>query len=168
MVSRLVRFAPLLLLLTSCGVFKRAPKRMKPQEPPPVLEVGQIDMVNEIQNFVLIHAPGRIALSPGTMMDVMGTDGIKAKVKLSPERKGSYLTADIESGTPAKGDAVVWHRVTPSTAPPPTPSSVEENTGTFIDPLAPVPAVPVTPTLPVPSASISPPSASLSPSPPVP
>jgi hypothetical protein len=168
MVSRLVRLAPLLLLLTSCGVFKRAPKKMEPQEPPPVLEVGQIDMVNEIQKFVLIHAPGRVTLSPGTIMDVMGPEGIKAKVKLAPERKGSYLTADIESGTPAKGDGVVWHRIAPSPTPTPTPSPVEENTGTFIDPLAPVPAAPVTPPAPVPSASISPPSASISPPPPAP
>ena len=124
-----------------------------------MLQVGQIDMVNEIQKFVLIHAPGRVALSPGTMMDVMGTDGIKAKVKLAPERKGSYLTADIESGTPAKGDAVVWHRTTPPPAPPPSPVE-EENSGTFIDPLAPVPAVPSTPLPPLPSASISPPAAS--------
>ena len=149
----------LVLLLTGlcgCGLLRRRGKG--PQQPtgPQVLEVGVVDMVNDVQDFVIIHAPGRVTLKPGTVLDVMSADGPKAKLKLTPERKGSYLTADVVSGVPTKGDPVIWQE-TPAVSTPAPPSEPSPIAATPDLPSASISPPSQTAPAPLPSASISPP-----------
>ncbi len=98
----------LLLPLVSCGLFRKAKPATVRLD---TAQVGNVDMVNGEQKFILIHSPERVPLAAETVLTTQGEAGDTGRVKVSPERKGSYLTADIVSGHPKKGDAVVWHRV---------------------------------------------------------
>jgi hypothetical protein len=96
------------LVAASCGLFRRKPTPGPP--PPDAVQIGTIDMVNPEGKFVLIHSPARTSPPANSVLEVRSAVGQSAKVQLTPERKGSYLTADIVSGTPAKGEVVIWYR----------------------------------------------------------
>lgn len=70
--------------------------------------IGVIEMVNPEQNYVLINCEQRVDIPPGTEIISQGVNGSNAKLKVSPERKGNYITADITQGTPVVRDLVIY------------------------------------------------------------
>ncbi|HEY1053096.1 MAG TPA: hypothetical protein VGE39_25170 [Prosthecobacter sp.] len=69
--------------------------------------VGVVEMVNPEQNYVLINCEQRLNLAPGTEIIAQSADGTRVKLKVTPERKGNYITADIQEGVPQVRDLVV-------------------------------------------------------------
>lgn len=70
--------------------------------------IGVIELVNPEQNYVLINCEQRLNIPAGTEILAQNPDGSKAKLKVSPERKGNYITADITEGTPQLRDIVLY------------------------------------------------------------
>jgi len=70
--------------------------------------IGVIEMVNPEQNYVLINCEHRVDIPAGTEIISQGVNGTDAKLKVTPERKGNYITADITQGTPQVRDLVVY------------------------------------------------------------
>ncbi|WP_184207017.1 hypothetical protein [Prosthecobacter dejongeii] len=95
----------LALVLPGCGLFKKK-KKPEPQGPKTTV-VGIVEMVNPEQNYVLIRCDVVPNLGTGTELVAMDAAGTEAKLKLTQERKGRYLTADIESGQPKVMNLVV-------------------------------------------------------------
>ncbi len=111
---RVISLGLLLVTLSGCtwaqsktgGLF--ANKGKKNNRTADVKVVGVIDMVNPEQNYVLIHCEQRLNLPAGTEIIAQNSDGSKVKLKVSPERKGNYITADIKEGTPQVKDLVLY------------------------------------------------------------
>lgn len=82
--------------------------------------VGVIELVNPEQNYVLINCEQRLNIPAGTEIVSQGIDGTKTKLKVTPERKGNYITADILEGSPQMRDLVLY-RVTAADLPAPPP-----------------------------------------------
>ncbi|MEM1296705.1 MAG: hypothetical protein AAGH89_15175 [Verrucomicrobiota bacterium] len=61
------------------------------------------------ENFVLIYSPTSAAVPPGTPLTTLAKDGTPQSVelKMSAERKGSFLVADVVKGNPKSGHLVV-------------------------------------------------------------
>ena len=91
--------------------------------------VGVIEMVNPEQNYVLINCEQRMNLAPGTEILSQGVDGSRVKLKVTPERKGSYITADIAEGTPQVRD-VVLQQIKPGDLPPVAAAAATGTPGT--------------------------------------
>lgn len=70
--------------------------------------IGVIELVNPEQNYVLINCEQRLNIPAGTEIVAQGPDGAKTKLKVSPERKGNYITADITEGAPLLRDLVLY------------------------------------------------------------
>jgi hypothetical protein len=150
MISR--RFQPLWLCLlvvisqfTSCSLLKKK----KDQEPAggPVGQatlIGMIEMVNPEQNYVVIRSDAPPSLPAGTELLSLSAEGKKSKLVLSPERKGFYLTADIQEGNPMVSDLVLLPResLEPKADTPPPPTT---------PPAGPEPVTPALPSMPAPS-----------------
>jgi hypothetical protein len=150
-ILRLTLAALLLMACVHCTLFRKK----KPVEREALTEavVGQVEMVNTEQNFVLIFCPNRTSWQPGTVFTIREGELDVAEVKVTPERQGAYTAADITSGNPQKGQAVVW-KAPVGTAPLPSPAATTmQPTGSFSPGASPSA---------VPSASLTP-SASLSP-----
>ena len=164
---------PLLFLLallvtfagSGCGLLRRKKKPQPKGEEIARVVIGRVEMVNPEAKFALIHTFFRTALPAGAVLVSANDLGDTAQMKLSPEHKGIFLTADITSGEPAKGEPVFWDRAASPAAPsapgaPPLPETfpVQEPSARISVPsaAAPVPELPTTPLEP-PSASISPP-----------
>jgi hypothetical protein len=107
----------LLLGLSSCSYFEKkfgsgkASSSKKSDEDKRVGEakvIGVIELVNPEQNYVLINCEQRVDIPPGTEIISQGTNGTDAKLRVTPERKGNYITADITQGTPQLHDLVVY------------------------------------------------------------
>ncbi|MFZ4767159.1 MAG: hypothetical protein ACOYMN_19575 [Roseimicrobium sp.] len=99
--------------LTSCGllqkgwtVLKGKPKE-KPAAAPQEAFIGVVESVNPEQKFVLVRMEMRMAIAPGTRLETRPEHGIKSVFTVTPERKLSFLSADIVEGLPARGDVVV-------------------------------------------------------------
>lgn len=74
---------------------------------PMTLPVGSVHLVDPSGGFVLIRSSRGLALEPGTTLDLLGDGGDPVgQVRVSPARKGPFLTADIVSGTPRVGQRV--------------------------------------------------------------
>lgn len=105
----------LLLLPSVCGCSWLINKtagffQKKPSATTPVGEVrliGVVELVNPEQNYVLINCEQRLNIAAGTEIIAQNPDGSRAKLKVSPERKGTYITADILEGTPQLQDLVL-------------------------------------------------------------
>jgi hypothetical protein len=69
--------------------------------------VGVIELVNPEQNYVLINCEQRLHIPAGTEVISQKADGSKTKLKVTPERKGNYITADIIEGSPDVRDLVL-------------------------------------------------------------
>ena len=79
---------------------------MKPQEK----VVGTIHLVHAAGKFVLIKQLLRVEMAAGTELICQRPNGTPAaKLRLSPEQKERYLTADILEGIPAAGDLVLLY-----------------------------------------------------------
>jgi hypothetical protein len=112
---KLAALSILALLLSQCQLLRKKKKPKPAATEPAVILIGRVEMVNDDHDFVLIQTQGSVRLPEGTELSITAADGAEARVKTSPERKGSFLTADIISGTPSRGEAVLWQR--PAAAP---------------------------------------------------
>ncbi len=70
--------------------------------------IGVIELVNPEQNYVLINCEQRVDIPAGTEIISQGVNGSDARLKVTPERKGNYITADITQGMPQLKDLVVY------------------------------------------------------------
>ncbi len=114
---------PLLLGLSSCTYFaNKFTSSKKSSEDKRVGEakvIGVIELVNPEQNYVLINCEHRVDIPAGTEIISQGTNGTDAKLRVTPERKGNYITADITQGTPQLRDLVLY-QIKRDAPPPPT------------------------------------------------
>lgn len=122
----------LVCLLPSCKSAKEPKKDSK------VTLIGFVEMVNPEQNYVLIRCEQLFALSAGTELTALDATGSVSKLRLTPERKGRYLTADIVSGQPRVMNLVMQeHTFEPTSA-----ASLAAATGT-------APVIPTEPLMPL-------------------
>jgi hypothetical protein len=154
----------LLLGLSSCSYLankfassKKSPEDKRVGE---AKVIGVIELVNPEQNYVLINCEHRVDIPAGTEIISQGINGTDAKLKVTPERKGNYITADITQGTPQLRDLVVY-QVKRDAPPPPTTTTAS---GAIV-PLAPVMRADVIPPLDAPFQPIAPVQPSFVPSP---
>jgi hypothetical protein len=78
-----------------------------PPAPPLTLPVGLVHHVDEPARFVLIRSSKGLKIEPETILTIHGDQGeTVARVKVSPARKESFLTADFLDGLPRKGQQV--------------------------------------------------------------
>lgn len=104
--------------------------------------IGTVEMVNPEQNYVLIRCDQVLAINAGTEIIALRADGRKAKLVLTPERKGYYLTADIKEGQPAVSDLVLilsgsQPAAAASSSPPATPPATPSTSGGYTMPVLP-------------------------------
>lgn len=73
---------------------------------------GVVHLVNDRGRFVLVKSltGGRSNVAVGTTWMAYDANGKpSAKLKISGERKGAFVVADIVKGSPSRGDSVVLH-----------------------------------------------------------
>lgn len=121
---RLLLLLPLLLPSTGCvaigNLLRPKPKPAETSsENAPATPVGIIELVNPDAQFVIVHLNANAPLPAGTELTSLNATGQPAKLKVTPERKNIFITADIVSGSPQKGDSVLRGNVptTPAAAP---------------------------------------------------
>ena len=152
---RVICLLPLLLGLSSCthlmnkaaksGMFDKHLK--KTNRTGKAKLIGTIEMVNPEQNYVLINCPQRLNIPTGTEIVAQGADGTKATLKVTPERKGNYITADITEGEPKVQDLVLY-QLQPGDLPPPgtlpgaTPGLPFEGPPANLTPIMPADVIP--------------------------
>jgi hypothetical protein len=94
-----------------------------PPGPPVTLPVGLVHHVDETARFVLIRSGRGLQLEPGTILTVHGDQGeTVARLKVSPARKESFLTADFLDGVPRKGQQVTMEYQSPPREPSAAPA----------------------------------------------
>lgn len=100
-----------------------ATARDSPPGPPMTLPVGLVHHVDETARFVLIRSGRGLQLEPETILTVHGDQGeTVARLKVSPARKESFLTADFLEGVPRKGQQVTMEYQSPPHEPAAAPS----------------------------------------------
>jgi hypothetical protein len=131
---RVILLLPLLCIsLCSCHALKRMGKKKPtaPAEPtsPQAEQIGSVSLIHPDYNFVLIQTRKGFSLPDGTVLKCYSPmDMESAKLKTTPARQGNYITADITSGAPKKGDRVLYDPAgvlkpgKPLAPPPPTGS----------------------------------------------
>jgi hypothetical protein len=98
----------ILLALSFCVVCACAhrPPLVRPPLVPAV--VGEIAVVNASAAFVLVDVSGS-AVQPGVGVELITKDAEgqeTARLKVTPEAKRPFITADIVRGLPKRGDKV--------------------------------------------------------------
>tara|TARA_R110002096_G_scaffold135954_3_gene288228 strand:- start:1501 stop:1962 length:462 start_codon:yes stop_codon:yes gene_type:complete len=85
----------------------KADKKKTEEESEPQKLVGTVRFSYE--DFVLIYSPTNASVPPGTPLTTVNKEGIpqSVKLKMSAERKGSFLVADVVKGNPKSGHLVV-------------------------------------------------------------
>lgn len=78
---------------------------MEPEKPTSRY-IGQIASVHANQGFTLIRRSPGITVSAGTILISQGLDGSAANLRVSGEMLGQMIAADIQSGSPQRGDSV--------------------------------------------------------------
>lgn len=92
---------------------------VKSQPPAMKIPVGTIHHVDAEGGFVLIRSSRLLQIEPDTLITVFGNQGeTTATLKVSPARKGQFLTADILSGTPLVGQQTAMDYAKPTPADP--------------------------------------------------
>lgn len=77
------------------------------------IPIGVIHMVDKSGKFVLIKSNRATTLEPESSIMSYGPDAkISSQLRVSPARKGPYLTADFVEGTPSVGDMVMMIHTT--------------------------------------------------------
>jgi hypothetical protein len=85
-----------------------AEAKAAPETPAMKIPIGTVHLVDTAGNFVLIRSSRMLMIEPDTLITVFDDRGeIAATLKVSPARKGSFLTADILSGIPKTGQQAV-------------------------------------------------------------
>lgn len=151
---RLLLLLSLLLPSTGCvAIGNLLRQKPKPEESNPeaakATPVGVIELVNADAQFVIVHLNANAPVPAGTELTSLNATGQPAKLKVTPERKNIFITADIVSGSPQKGDSVLRGNVPatgaaaastgPTNAGNPT---VSISPGTLAAPLPAAPAAP--------------------------
>lgn len=92
---------------------KEKERESQSREPVSVkLPVGTIHLVDSEEHFVLVRTTRFLDVDPEQELIVMDVNGREAaRLRVSPVRKGSFLTADILAGTPEVGNHVVMLHV---------------------------------------------------------
>jgi len=95
-----------------------------------VLPIGVVQHVDESARFVLIRSSRTFQIEPETLLTIRGSQGEPiATVKVSPARKGSFLTADFVEGTPKIGQSATMEstprKQSPSAPGAPVPAAAE-------------------------------------------
>lgn len=106
-------FAVTSLSLVSCGILRKKPQEEAP--PPPEIRdrrIGSIELFNPEQKFVLFKLETPVVMIPGTTLLSRSKEGRIAALKISPERKGYLVSADVISGLPHQGDEVYITKAT--------------------------------------------------------
>lgn len=89
--------------------------------------IGTVHMVDQAGKFALIKSTRTASLEPETKIFTYSPDArMSSELKVSPARKGSYLTADFVEGIPAVGETVMMEHTiqkTPQTTAGQTPPS---------------------------------------------
>ena len=114
MMSRFIQLlvlGALLSLTTSCGLVARAfrskPKPKSAADSSKEMFIGVVDLVNPEQHFVLVRTVVNLALRSGTSLEIRSPEGNKSSATVTPEHKSNFISADIASGMPKRGDAVI-------------------------------------------------------------
>lgn len=112
------------LSLISCGLSK------KQEKPEPKLDskapqlIGRVSSVPADKRFVLIQSYGAAKFETGAILTTRGPDDRNGNLKVTGERMGQFVAADVQSGAPAVGDGVYSHHVPqPKAASPQPPAS---------------------------------------------
>jgi len=148
------------LLLCYCGGLGRSKKPEPTAKSGQTTLVGIVEMVNPEQNYVLIRCEQPHSYSAGTELIALDASGSRAKLLLTPERKGHYLTADIKEGQPKVMNLVLHQQGAEVPAPAPAPPSPAPAPPTIpLDPFPPLPDIPLeqfTRPAPAPTAPVQP------------
>ncbi len=91
----------LLLFATGCSTTRKAPS-----EPSKPQLIGTVMMVNPVQKFALINLESGYSPNAGKALKCFSGDIESGILSVSPEKKRSFIIADIVSGAPVKGDKV--------------------------------------------------------------
>jgi len=140
-----------IILLPSCGLFKKKPKVI-PRNANITLS-GRIQSVNKDAKFVLIRRYGPWKVGEGQVVESRG-GGRTASLMPTGEKLGEHVAADIRSGEVEVGDAVYIRRIVEATKDKPAATPITPLTLTVpktAAPAAPLPAKP-TPVPPLPAA----------------
>lgn len=102
-------------LFSACFSLSKKPQAVRPQilgftnvvdGPREPRLAGHIVMVNSDAKFVLIESDVWTAPPEGTALKCMRYGAETAILTISPERRGTYIVADIVKGSPQRGDEV--------------------------------------------------------------
>jgi hypothetical protein len=99
------------LVISSCASTEKAAKPIKgteDSEEGPTFLVGLIEFINPEQQFVLIKTQPGISLKTGDQLTALDATGSLSQLTVTPERKGSHITADISGGNPRVGNLVAY------------------------------------------------------------
>ncbi len=109
-------------VFSSCGLMKPKAKNDESPERPESNLIGVVEMVNPEQRFVLIRTESRMSVAVGQEVTAVDAQGTESKLKVTPEKKPHYLTADIVEGDPKTGSLVMVRRSKddPAKGPPKT------------------------------------------------
>lgn len=145
------------LLLSGCGLLRRGPKPVDGSDNSPegpTFLIGLIEMVNPDQKFALIRTEGKMTVPAGHTVFALDATGARSKLKVSPESKQNFITADIIEGHPRAGNLVGYqpkaqslpatpaaNPPVPEGAPPVLPPTPQQPPA--IDPAAPPPFSPI-------------------------
>ena len=96
-----------------CGLLKRkAPSRQASvlkEVRAGLRPVGTVSLLNESSGFLLIQSPLASIVGDKTMLVTRDGEGERTgKLVVTPERKRSFLAADIAEGNPKRGDLVFF------------------------------------------------------------
>jgi hypothetical protein len=124
------------MLLTQCATKDKASDLStdeKAKKDP--VAVGIVEFVNPEQKFVLIKMQSREPMPPGQILTALDATGSLSELSVSPERKGTHLTADIKSGLPRAGNLVIYRPsgATPTQLQPLSPAPVPAPTGAEVE-----------------------------------
>lgn len=115
-------------LLASCSLFQKSPKEDedpdKPKIEPPKL-VGRVASIPHERKFVLIQSYGPWKSDEGAILTTRGPENRAANLRVTGEKLGDFVAADLQSGTVEIGDGVYSHHVP---KPPEVPSETEAAT----------------------------------------
>ena len=79
-----------------------------------MLPVGTVHHVDPDAGFILVQSRRALDIEPETEIQIFNRSGVlSATAKVSPARKGQFLTADLVQGMPVKGDQALMRVKTP-------------------------------------------------------